>query len=104
MGNENCMFANKIVIATEFTVLTEYLVQVGFADYGLTQNDILVLTKRLFHQWLAFRTSISTLRNSRKSENVCYFVDDSYVRVDEGSVYTYVKSCPDLLDYKLAAK
>lgn len=54
MGKENCVFANRMVIASEFIVLSEYLSGSGFKDYGLNKTDIVCLAKELFHSWLTF--------------------------------------------------
>jgi hypothetical protein len=105
MGKESCVFANRFVISAEFMVLSEYLNSSGFADYGLNREDLILLAKELFHTWLTFRATVTTLKNtSSEQDNICYFVDDSFVIVNEDSIFEYVKSCPNLLDYKLAAR
>ncbi|KAI6184693.1 Nuclear receptor domain-containing protein [Aphelenchoides bicaudatus] len=103
MGKDNVVFANKIVISTEFIVLSEYLA--GFAELGLSKTEIVQLAKELFHTWLTFRAVTSTLKNTTSNQNdICYFVDDSFVKVEKQALYDYVKSCPGLYDYELSAR
>ncbi len=94
-----------MVVASEFTVLSEYLTESGFPNYGLNKIEIAHLAKELFHTWLTFCSTTTTLRNSSaKDNNVCYFVDDSFITVERQAIYDFVKTCPGLLDYKLAAR
>ncbi|KAI6184697.1 Nuclear receptor domain-containing protein [Aphelenchoides bicaudatus] len=112
LGVENPTFSQTTAtIASEFSVLLEYLLTTGFAtDLGLSMQEIVTLAKANFYNWLCYQAIVNTLshnftyRNSGHKRKMGFFVDESHIQLDDKSIEAYVKTMPGLLDYESAIK
>ncbi|KAI6221461.1 Nuclear receptor domain-containing protein [Aphelenchoides fujianensis] len=58
-----------VIVASEFSVLTEYLLTSGFKELGLTDLELQALAKCLFYPWMAFHSIMGVLRNAGHKTN-----------------------------------
>ncbi|KAI6195961.1 Nuclear receptor domain-containing protein [Aphelenchoides besseyi] len=104
MGKENPQLANIVTVKSEFPVLIQYLVGSGFEDCDLNQQEIFNLGKELFYTWISYTSIIATMKNSGHKLNFSYFIDESFVKATDNEVQHFVHTCPNLLDYNMAAR
>ncbi|KAI6193179.1 Transcription factor HNF-4-like protein [Aphelenchoides besseyi] len=101
MGSENPPLNRTVAtVASEFSVLNEYLMATGFKDFDLSSLQIQQLSRSLFYPWMAFHSIMGVLRNAGHKTNVAFFVDESHVKVTDDAIKQYVRMLPDLLDYR----
>lgn len=64
LGIENPTFGQTtLAIASEFSVLAEYLLTTGFAtDLGLSMPEMLAFAKANFYTWICYQSIVNTLR------------------------------------------
>jgi hypothetical protein len=64
LGIENPSFSQTTAaIASEFSVLLEYLLTTGFAtDLGLSMPEMIMLAKANFYTWICYQSIVNTLR------------------------------------------
>ncbi|KAI6223855.1 hypothetical protein M3Y95_00820600 [Aphelenchoides besseyi] len=104
MGKENPKFANIVTVKSEFPVLIQYLVESGFKDCDLNEQEIFALGKELFYTSISYTSIVATMKNLGHKQNLSYFIDESFVKATVEDVGCFVHTCPNLQDYNLAAR
>ncbi|KAI6184698.1 hypothetical protein M3Y97_00624100 [Aphelenchoides bicaudatus] len=104
LGQSNPTFNSTIItVSSEFHVLKEYLNAVGFREMGLTTSNYKELAAHLFYSWICYHSIMGILRNAGQKTGVCYFIDESHIRLNDDDIMNYIKTL-DLLDHDCAAK
>lgn len=100
-------------VHAEFAVLMEHLQSSGFLEFGMSNSDVVSshkastpiflsfqfdLASKLFYSWLCFNTVSNTARNGGHATKFLYFVDESYLPVNEEAIELFHRSSTEIRD------
>lgn len=88
----------------EFVIIHKYLVKAGFLEFGLTQDDVTLLTYSIFYEWVCFQTITATLRNDGNIKNLLFFPDDSSVGTSFDNWLDFFALSDNIIDFGSVAK
>ncbi|KAH7697921.1 zinc finger protein, partial [Aphelenchoides avenae] len=96
----------SVAIRAEFIVLTEFLQTSGVLESigGSTENDRQTLASLFLYTWQIYESAINTIRNFGNHYGRLYYLNDTYVDVNERSLELFYRKDPSITDASYAMR
>jgi hypothetical protein len=96
--------STAMALRAEFRVVSEYLHACGLIKQGISASCLQALAKDCLYTWMIYEGALNTVRNAGHQIKRVFFIDESYLPVNEDKVLEFYKTDQRVGDAETVAR